>query len=198
MSEPSVYISLPRGTSIVRPSKHHGLHLQLAQRRSGGIRPGIRDGRGSRSRHGESRRSSRASRPTRRRHVLHERLRLGYGWTFAEGEVEGGKRSASGTLLVSLSRGFLTIFPALVDRRVPAGRSETRVPSGSLLMGNLMPGTRAVTRNIELVRNALITPGVVLGTRSGRLNRKTASNELYDDIFRPPRVFRAHKGLQRS
>jgi hypothetical protein len=112
MSEPSVYISLPRGTSIARSSKHYGFHLQLAQRRSGGIRPGIRDGRGSRSRHGESRRSSRASRPTRRRHVLHERLRLGYGRTFAKGEVEGGRRSASGTLLVSRSRGSLTKFAA--------------------------------------------------------------------------------------
>jgi len=112
MSEPSVYISLPRGTSIVRPSKHHGLHLQLAQRRSGGIRPGIRDGRGSRSRHGEPRRSSRAPRPTRRRHVVHERLRLGYGRTFAEGEVEGVRRSASETLLVSRSRGSLTKFAA--------------------------------------------------------------------------------------
>jgi hypothetical protein len=39
---------------------------------------------------------------------------------------------------------------------VPAGRSETRVPSGSLLVGNLMPGTRAAMRNTELVRNALI------------------------------------------
>jgi len=32
------------------------------------------------------------------------------------------------------------------------------VPSGSLLVGNLMPGTRAAMRNTELVRNALIAP----------------------------------------
>ena len=30
------------------------------------------------------------------------------------------------------------------------------MPSGSLLVGNLMPGTRAAMRNAELVRNALI------------------------------------------
>jgi hypothetical protein len=111
-SDPSVYMSLPRGVLIARPSQHHRLHLQLAQRRSGGIRPRIRNGRGSRSRHGEPIRSSRALRPTRRRHVLHERFRLGCGRTFAGDQMEEGRRSANGTLLVLRSRGSLPIFAA--------------------------------------------------------------------------------------
>ena len=156
-SDPSVYMSLPRGFLIARPSQHHRLHLQLAQRRSGGVRPRIRNGRGSRSRHGEPIRSSRALRPTRRRHVLHERFRLGCGRTFAGDQMEEGRRSANGTLLVLRYRGSLCRYLQRASRPVvPAGRSETRVPSGSLLVGNLMPGTRAAMRNAELVRNALI------------------------------------------
>jgi hypothetical protein len=114
-SDPSVHMSLPRGVLIARPSQHHRLHLQLAQRRSGGIRPRIRNGRGSRSRHGEPIRSSRALRPTRRRHVLHERFRLGCGRTFAGDQMEEGRRSANGTLLVLRSRGSLPIFAARVS-----------------------------------------------------------------------------------
>ena len=38
---------------------------------------------------------------------------------------------------------------------VPAGKSDTLVPSGNRLVGNLMPGTLAAKRTTALARNAI-------------------------------------------